>query len=437
MLQRGRRFGAVWFLILISFLEVFAQSPTAGDVMRERVKKAKALVAVKNYNAAIYELEGIRRETNEPTVNSVAQVMLMNCYLEQSDYKRAQALLTEMYNAKKQNRFGGENYYAVAGQVVRGAKTQLERYKSLGLMVSDATLPPESVADVNKMRETVETVITQSKTLGTNTKETANAMALLEEATNARGGLARDDFDAKHWKDEVADARDSIMNSRGVIVDAVGDAAPINTAAAVVTPANASNPPQTAPIIIPAAGKTISSETKISDSNQTSNTSASAPGKTPEKAEKIQTVKPDATAEKTVQPAQNQNTNAADSPKPSSRVRKVENTPNASADNTAASTAGNTAKDDAPIAVGSLVEYATAKISPTYPMAAKIMRTVGTVRVDLIVDENGKPEIQNASGPGMLKQAALDALKRWKFKPFTRDGQPVKATGYVSFSFNL
>ncbi|MGI9036172.1 MAG: hypothetical protein ACR2GD_09055, partial [Pyrinomonadaceae bacterium] len=217
MPQCVRRFSSVWFLILISFLGALAQLPTSADVMRDRIKKTKVLIAVKNYNAAIYELEGIRKETGDPAVNSVAQVMLMNCYLEQSDYKRAQALLVELYNAKKQNRFGGDNYYAVAGQVVRGAKIQAERYKSLGLSVADANLPPDAVNDVNKMRETVETVITQSKILGANAKETPSAMALLEEATAARSNLARDNYDAKRWKDEVADARDNLVNSKGVI----------------------------------------------------------------------------------------------------------------------------------------------------------------------------------------------------------------------------
>jgi outer membrane biosynthesis protein TonB len=35
----------------------------------------------------------------------------------------------------------------------------------------------------------------------------------------------------------------------------------------------------------------------------------------------------------------------------------------------------------------------------------------------------------------MLQAAARDAIKKWKFKPFTRDGQPVKATGFISFNF--
>ncbi len=60
------------------------------------------------------------------------------------------------------------------------------------------------------------------------------------------------------------------------------------------------------------------------------------------------------------------------------------------------------------------------------------------VRVELTIDEKGDvAEVQDASGPVMLQSAAKDAVRRWKFKPFIRDGQPVKAVGYISFNFAL
>ena len=401
-----------------------AQAPTSGDVMRERIKKAKALVAVKNYNAAIYELEGLRKESGEPAVNSVVTVMLMNCYLEQSDYKRAQALLTDVYNAKKTNRFGGANYYAVAGQVVRGAKVQAERYKALGLSVTDANLPTDAAADVNKMRETVETVIAQSKTLGVTAKETPSAMALLEEATAARGNLARDDFDAKRWKEEVADARDGLVNAKGV-VDASGSEMTLpETVASADTKPPVSTPTQNSPAIIPIADKTneTASQTKPID---TPSGPSAQPGTPKTEIPKTETVTDK--AKPNVQPQET----AANQPKSSQRMRKVDNK------ETVNNPSDNSAKSNQPMSVGSLVEYATSKYNPTYPPTAKATRQTGTVKVDLVIDEEGKPEIKDASGPGMLRQAATDAVKRWKFKPFTRDGQPVKATGYVSFNFNL
>src|SRR4051794_9752871 len=55
--------------------------PTAAEIMRERISKAKAFIAVRNYNAANYELESIRRESGDPSVQSVVNVLLMNSYL--------------------------------------------------------------------------------------------------------------------------------------------------------------------------------------------------------------------------------------------------------------------------------------------------------------------------------------------------------------------
>ena len=81
-------------------------APTSGDVMRDRIMKAKAFIAVRNYNAAIYELENIRKETSDTAVQGVTNVLLMNSYLELGDYKRAQLFLTQFYNEQKTTKAG-------------------------------------------------------------------------------------------------------------------------------------------------------------------------------------------------------------------------------------------------------------------------------------------------------------------------------------------
>jgi protein TonB len=88
--------------------------------------------------------------------------------------------------------------------------------------------------------------------------------------------------------------------------------------------------------------------------------------------------------------------------------------------------------------VGSLIGYATKQQAPIYPPAARSMRTSGIVKVEVTISETGEvTEVQKASGPMMLQTAAKDAIKKWKFKPFVRDGQPVKANGFVNFNFSL
>lgn len=95
-------------------------------------------------------------------------------------------------------------------------------------------------------------------------------------------------------------------------------------------------------------------------------------------------------------------------------------------------------KDVSPLDVGPLIAYATKQPPPVYPSAARSIRVSGVVRVDLTVDENGEvADVQKSSGPALLQAAAKDAIRKWKFRPFVRDGQPVRAVGFVSFNFAL
>ena len=99
----------------------------------------------------------------------------------------------------------------------------------------------------------------------------------------------------------------------------------------------------------------------------------------------------------------------------------------------------STVSDDKDILeVGSLMDYATQRVAPTYPQQARTIRQTGIVKVEVVIDEEGKVvEVKKTSGPSLLQGAAKDAAKKWRFKPFLRDGQPVRATGFISFIFNL
>jgi protein TonB len=121
-----------------------------------------------------------------------------------------------------------------------------------------------------------------------------------------------------------------------------------------------------------------------------------------------------------------------ESPKPAPDTTAKTETPKTEAPKTEAP------KVEGPLDVGSLVGYATRQASPVYPAAAKMMRATGIVRVDFTVDESGDvTDVQKTSGPQMLQAAAKDAIKKWKFKPFVRDGQPIKVNGFVNFNFSL
>jgi TonB family protein len=380
--------------------------------MRERISKAKAYVAVRNYNAAIYELENIRRETNDSSVNAVTNVLLMNTYLEQGDYKRAQDFLNEFYKSYKSNSAAGNLYYAsVAAQVIKGARNQVERYRALGLSVSDRNLPLEAVNDIERMREVLEVVITQSKDLGTDKTKAAAAMALMEEATNSRSMIARDDYDARRWKDALVDSREQIANSRSVIISAV-DGPTVGT---------------------PVVQDTVATNTPVVKDLPVANNSSTV----------FQPVAANNTSQpRPAAPAPSNSDRVVSQPQPSvepQRTRMIENKPVVDAPKTVV--VPNTVAASSPsgtLEVGSLIAYATKQQAPIYPPAARSMRATGVVKVEVTVSETGDvTEVQKTSGPTLLQAAAKDAIRKWKFKPFVRDGLPVKAIGYVNFNFSL
>jgi TonB family protein len=391
------------------------KAPTSAEVMRDRISKAKAYIAVRNYNAAIYELENIRRETSDFSVQGVTNVLLMNSYIEQGDYKRAQEFLTEAFNVQKTTKpHASDLYNAVAGQVIKGARTKVERYRALGLMVADRNLPLEAVNDVERMRETLEVVITQTKEIGKDKAKSNTAMALLEEATNSRGALARDDYDARRWKDEVADSREQLANSRSVITNAVDGTTNSNAIPATIIAANTTSLPETPtklpdklPVIRPSL---VDTPNKPSDALIATN----------EKPVVEDTKKTDEPVRTPVVPI------------------SLKETTEPAKQNVEPQSETTSAKESGPIEVGSLIAYATKQTSPVYPPAARNMRASGIVKVEVTVDESGAvSEVQKTSGPSLLQTAAKDAVRKWKFKPFVRDGQPVRATGFVNFNFSL
>lgn len=411
-----RSFASLVLVVFLFWISANAQTtPTSGEVMRGRVSKAKAFIAVKNYNAAIYELENIRRETSDQSVHGVLNVLLMNCYLEQGDYKRAQDFLGALFNDVKVNKPNATaNYYAAAGQIIKGARNQSDRYKALGLMVSDRNLPPEAATDLENMRATLEKVVEQSKVLGKDAKQPADAFVLLEESASARSLIARDDYDSKRWKDEVADSREMIANSRSTVANAVNDSMPETIVPSNTSVASTNKPVNTLP---------VPSDTTVAKVDEPKTTPQ------PVKETKIPVVETRAEVKSDVREAGTTDSNTPSNDKPQRERRVVKNE---------TSTADVPVSSDEPMSVGSLIEYAVLKQSPVYPPTARSMRQTGVVRVEVVVDEEGKvSKIQNLSGPSLLQTAAKDAVKKWKFKPFMRDGQPVKATGFLSFNFNL
>ncbi len=105
-----------------------------------------------------------------------------------------------------------------------------------------------------------------------------------------------------------------------------------------------------------------------------------------------------------------------------------------------ADTAKQPAAPAAPVAIGGDVKPARmiSSVAPMYPALAKSQHIAGSVRVDALVDTNGRvTTMKIVSGPSMLHQAAMDALRQWKYQPATLDGKPVPMHLTVTIQFRL
>ena len=97
----------------------------------------------------------------------------------------------------------------------------------------------------------------------------------------------------------------------------------------------------------------------------------------------------------------------------------------------------NPTSDAQVISAGALNERASKRVIPSYPQIAKAARASGTVKVHVIVNERGEVQVQKSEGPMLLRQAAEDAARGWRFSPVLVDGKPVRLAGYIEFAFGL
>ncbi|WP_067515421.1 energy transducer TonB [Endozoicomonas ascidiicola] len=79
-------------------------------------------------------------------------------------------------------------------------------------------------------------------------------------------------------------------------------------------------------------------------------------------------------------------------------------------------------------------------VEPRYPKLAQRRNQQGVVMLDVVVDERGAPltiDILESSGYPVLDKAAIDAVKRWSFKPEQRNSQFVKSRVHIPVAFEI
>jgi protein TonB len=78
-------------------------------------------------------------------------------------------------------------------------------------------------------------------------------------------------------------------------------------------------------------------------------------------------------------------------------------------------------------------------VPPIYPPAARAAHISGTVVIQAMIGKDGL--IQNAkivsSPDDSLSQAALDAVRQWRYQPYMLNGEPVSVMTTINVGFTL
>ena len=77
-------------------------------------------------------------------------------------------------------------------------------------------------------------------------------------------------------------------------------------------------------------------------------------------------------------------------------------------------------------------------VTPQYPPEAGRARLEGTVVLMAVIGKDGSvKDVRVESGLPILAQAAIDAVKQWRYKPYLIDGEPVEVDSRITINFTL
>jgi len=77
-------------------------------------------------------------------------------------------------------------------------------------------------------------------------------------------------------------------------------------------------------------------------------------------------------------------------------------------------------------------------VPPQYPPEAGRARLEGAVVLMAVIGQDGSvKDVRVESGLPILAQAAIDAVKQWRYKPYLIDGEPVEVDSRITINFTL
>lgn len=93
-----------------------------------------------------------------------------------------------------------------------------------------------------------------------------------------------------------------------------------------------------------------------------------------------------------------------------------------------------------PVTVGDLGARMIAMTPPRYPVESRRRKEQGTVLLSVLLAVDGsvlEVQLAQSSGHERLDKAALDAVRKWRWSPTIRGGEPVMVRGTVDIPFIL
>jgi protein TonB len=78
------------------------------------------------------------------------------------------------------------------------------------------------------------------------------------------------------------------------------------------------------------------------------------------------------------------------------------------------------------------------RVVPVYPVLAKQMRLSGEVQLLGVIAQDGTVQkLQVISGHPLLVQSAVDAVRKWVYRPTLLNGVPVEVVAPITVRFSL
>lgn len=78
------------------------------------------------------------------------------------------------------------------------------------------------------------------------------------------------------------------------------------------------------------------------------------------------------------------------------------------------------------------------KVPPKYPAEAKKKKVQGTVVLRAVIAKDGTvKDLKAVSGPKLLRQSSMDAVKQWTYKPYLLNGNPIEVDTTINVIYSL